>query len=70
MHKPKARRDLLGRVKDFRPISLTSFILKPQLKLMGTLVDRYIREVPLVKNPLHRKIVRDCVSKGSGCNAC
>ena len=47
----KARRALLGTVKDFRPISLTSFILK----LMERLVDRYIREVPFTENPLCRE---------------
>ena len=45
---PKAGQALLGTVKDFRPIILTSFILK----LIERLVDRYIREVPLVENPL------------------
>ena len=35
---PKAGRALLGKVKDFRPISLTSFILK----LMEKVVDWYI----------------------------
>ena len=45
---PKTGRALLGTVKDFRPISLTSFILK----LMERLVDRYIREVHLVENSL------------------
>ena len=48
---PKAGRALLQTVKDFRPISLTSFLLK----LMEILLDRYIREVPLVENPLRRK---------------
>ena len=47
----KAERALLGTVKDFRPISLTSF----ELKLMERLIDRYIRKVPLVKNPLRRE---------------
>ena len=48
---PKAGRALLGTVKDYTPISLTSFILK----LMERLDDRYIREVPLVENPLRRE---------------
>ena len=48
---PKARRGLLGTAKDFRLISLTSFILK----LMERLVDRYIRKVPLVENTLRRE---------------
>ena len=47
----KAERALLGTVKDFRPISLTSF----KLKLMERLIDRYIGEVPLVENPLRRE---------------
>ena len=37
-----------GSVKDFRPISLSSFILK----LLESLVDRYIKEVALVASPL------------------
>ena len=48
---PKAGRALLGTVKDFRPIILTFFILK----LMEKLVDRFILEVPLVKNLLRRE---------------
>ena len=44
----KAGRALLETVKDIRPISLTSFILK----LMKRLLDRYIREVSLVEKPL------------------
>ena len=40
-----------GSVKDFRPISLSSFILK----LLESLVDRYIKEVALVASPLHPK---------------
>ena len=35
-------------VKNFRAISLTSF----NLKLLERLIDRYIREVPFVENPL------------------
>ena len=35
--------------KDYRPISLTSFVLKT----MERLVDRYIREEPLAAHPLH-----------------
>ena len=48
---PKAGLALLGTVKDFRPIILTFFILK----LMEKLVDRFILEVPLVKNLLRRE---------------
>ena len=48
---PKAGRALLGTLKDFRPIRLTPFILK----LIEILVNRYIREVPLVENPLRRE---------------
>ena len=55
---PKAGRALLGTVKDFRPISLTSFILK----LMERLVDRYIREVPLKRGFLTRAYVDDVIS--------
>ena len=46
---PNAGRALYGLVKDFRPISLTSFILN----LLETLVDSYINEVALVASPLH-----------------
>ena len=35
--------------QDYRPISLTSFVLKT----MERLVDRYIREEPLAAHPLH-----------------
>jgi hypothetical protein len=35
--------------RDFRPISLTSFLLKT----MDRLVDRYVREEALVQVPLH-----------------
>ena len=45
---PKTGRVIFVTVKDFRSISLTSFILT----LMERLVDRYIREVPLVENSL------------------
>ena len=48
---PKAGWALLGSVKDFRPISLTSFILK----LLGRLTDRYLREVTFVENPLREE---------------
>ena len=48
---PKAGRALLGTVKDFRPISLTSFILK----LLERLIDRYLREVSFVESPLRKE---------------
>ena len=48
---PKAGRVLLGSVKEFRPISLTSFILK----LFERLTDRYIRVVSFVENPLFKE---------------
>ena len=48
---PKAGRALLGSVKDFRPISLTSFILK----LLERLTDRYLREVSFVETPLRKE---------------
>ena len=48
---PNGGRALLGTIKDYRPISLTSFILK----LMKSLVDKYVREVPLVENPFRRE---------------
>ena len=47
----KAGRALLGSVKDFRPISLTSFILK----LLERLTDRYLQEVSFVENPLRKE---------------
>ena len=47
---PKAGRALLRSLKDFRPISLTSFILK----LLKRLTDRYLREVSFVENPLRK----------------
>jgi hypothetical protein len=46
---PKPRRNSYGGPRDFRPISLTSFLLKT----MQRLVDRFLRdEIPVLK-PLH-----------------
>ena len=49
---PKAGRAFLGSIKDFTPISLTSFILK----LLGRLTDRYLREVSFLENPFRKEI--------------
>ena len=46
---PKAGRPSHVEVKDYRPISLTSFILKT----METCIDRLIKDDVLQKNPLH-----------------
>ena len=46
---PKPGRNSHSRPKDFRPISLTSFLLK----IMERLVDRYLREEALALLPLH-----------------
>lgn len=46
---PKAGRIRYTNAKDFRPICLTSFVLKTLEKL----VDRYIRDEILVRYPLH-----------------
>jgi hypothetical protein len=46
---PKPGRDSYGRPKDYRPISLTSFLLKT----MERLVDRFLRDEILVSLPLH-----------------
>ena len=46
---PKPDRNSHSRPKDFRPISLTSFLLKT----MERLVDRYLREEVLALLPLH-----------------
>ena len=48
---PKAGRALLGSVKDFRPFSLTSFIVE----LLESLINRYLREMSFVKNPLRKE---------------
>ena len=47
---PKPGKQTYDQAKSFRPISLTSFLLKTMEKL----VDRYIREEVLTKKPLHR----------------
>nr|XP_012217684.1 PREDICTED: uncharacterized protein LOC105669363 [Linepithema humile] len=47
---PKARRTSYTKAKDFRPISLTSFLLKTLEKL----VDAYLRETTLWSHPLHK----------------
>jgi hypothetical protein len=46
---PKNGRDTYGRPKDYRPISLTSFMLKT----MERLVDRFIRDEILTSSPSH-----------------
>ena len=48
---PKDGRAFLESVKDFRPISLTSFILK----LLERLTDKYLREVSFVENPFRKQ---------------
>nr|XP_012234697.1 PREDICTED: RNA-directed DNA polymerase from mobile element jockey-like [Linepithema humile] len=47
---PKAGRTSYTKAKDFRPISLTSFLLKTLEKL----VDAYLRETTLWRHPLHK----------------
>jgi hypothetical protein len=46
---PKHSRDSYSTPKDYRPISLTSFLLKT----MDRLVDRYLRDEALAPMPLH-----------------
>jgi hypothetical protein len=46
---PKPGRNTYCGPKDYRPISLTSFLLK----IMDRLVDRYLRDETLVSSPLH-----------------
>jgi hypothetical protein len=46
---PKPGKNSHSGPKDFRPISLTSFLLKT----MERLVDRYLRDEVLVLRPLH-----------------
>ena len=46
---PKPSRNSYGGPKDFRPISLTSFLLKT----MERLVDRFLRDEILAFMPLH-----------------
>jgi hypothetical protein len=46
---PKPGKATYGRPKDYRPISLTSFLLKT----MERLVDRFIRDEMAVISPLH-----------------
>lgn len=46
---PKIGRTCCTSAKDFRPISLTSFLLKT----LGKLVDVYLRDVTLERYPLH-----------------
>jgi hypothetical protein len=46
---PKPGRNTYSGPKDYRPISLTSFLLKT----MERLVDRYLRDEALVQSPLH-----------------
>jgi len=46
---PKPRRSSYCGPRDFRPISLTSFLLKT----MDRLVDRFLRDEVLVSQPLH-----------------
>jgi hypothetical protein len=47
---PKPGRDSYGRPKDFRPISLTLFLLKTTNRL----ADRFLRDEILALMPLHR----------------
>lgn len=47
---PKPGRESYAQAKSFRPISLTSFLLKTLEKL----IDRYIRDEILEVSPLHR----------------
>jgi len=46
---PKPGRDSYGRPKDFRPISLTSFLIKTMERLVG----RFLRDAILALKPLH-----------------
>ena len=46
----KAGRGCYSSPKDFRPISLSSFILKT----VERLIDRYMRDSLLTKHPLHK----------------
>ena len=46
---PKPGRNSYSGSRDYRPISLTLFLLKT----MDRLVDRYLREVALALVPLH-----------------
>ena len=46
---PKPGRDTYSRPRDYKPISFTSFLLKP----MERLVDRYLRDEALTIVPLH-----------------
>jgi hypothetical protein len=46
---PKPGMDTYCGPKDYRPISLTSFLLKT----MDRLVDRFIRDEALIASPLH-----------------
>jgi hypothetical protein len=46
---PKPSRNTYGGPKDYKPISLTSFLLKT----MERLVDRYLRDETLASSPLH-----------------
>ena len=46
---PKPGRDSYSGPRDYRPISLTSFLLKT----MERLVDRYLRDEVLAHMPLH-----------------
>ena len=48
---PKPGKKSYKQVKDFRPISLTSFLLKTLEKL----VDRYLKSGPLLELPLHKE---------------
>jgi hypothetical protein len=46
---PKPGRDTCGRPKGYRPISLTSFLLKT----MERPVDRFMRDEMVISTPLH-----------------
>lgn len=46
---PKPAKDSYATASSYRPISLTSFLLKT----MERIIDRYIRDEPLKNKPLH-----------------
>ena len=56
---PKPGREGYTDVRDFRPISLTSFILK----VLERLVEKYIRDKVLTRKPLHSDPVKGCPPK-------
>lgn len=58
---PKAGRKDYSQPKSFRPISLTSFLLKAMEKVL----DRYIRDVALVTSPIHSSQHAYCKGKST-----